>query len=432
MVSYAVVDCDNCFVSCERVFRPDLKGRPVVVLSNNDGCVVARSNEAKQLGVKMGMPFFKMKQEFPNAGIVAFSGNYELYGNITARVMSIVSRSAPEFYRYSIDEAFVVFRNGEETDMKRWGERLSEQIARCVGVPVSIGVAPNKTLAKIASHFAKHYPGYHHCCVIDSDEKREKALRLSKVDDVWGVGRRMSARLHSMGIATAYDFATRQKTWVNASFNVVALRTWQELNGEDVIPMEDSGRKKSICVSRSFPKLISDIDTLRRYVSNYAARCAESLRKQSTYAGTVGVFLSTNRFREDLDQYSNYAETQLLTSTNATVDMVKIAEQTLMKIWRPGLFYKKAGVVVSSIVGTDGVQTNLVDYDADHFEKMTRLDRVVDQINRVGGRQTVTLGAQHFSETYSDGKTVSLSDAVSHQHRSPSYTTRWSDIIELK
>lgn len=427
---YAVVDCDNCFVSCERVFRPDLRNKPVVVLSNNDGCVVARSNEAKRLGVKAGTPFFRLAEQFPGCDIAVFSSNYELYGDMTARVMSKVRQAAPEFYRYSIDEAFVVIRDGR--DLKAWGEQLSQDIYRCVGMPVSIGIAPNKTLAKMASHFAKHYPGYRHCCLIDSDERRVKALKLFLIGDVWGIGRRYAARLQSLGIHTAWDFASQSKSWVSASFNVVATRTWRELVGEDCVPMEAPAKKQSICVSRSFPKLISDKEAVQRYVANYAARCAEKLRRQESVAAVVGVFLSTSRFREDLQQYANYEETHLLTPTDATITLVKTAEQTLEKMWREGLLYKKAGVVVSDVRNAVGVQTNLLDYDAERFAKMKRLDGVLDKINKRDGSETVVLGTQQFTKKTGDGRSIRFADAITHDHRSPGYTTRWSDIIELK
>ena len=221
---YGIIDCDNCYVSCERVFRPDLKDKPVVVLSNNDGCVVARSNEAKKMGIKAGTPYFQLAEQFPNQKIVVFSSNYELYGELTSRVVSIIRKEAPAYFRYSIDECFVYLDGMERIDLKVWGEELHKKIKRNVGMPVSIGLAPNKTLAKMASHFAKKYQGYHHCCMIDSDEKRIKALKLYPIDEVWGIGRRYAARLEALGVKTAYDFAEHNQTWVKATFNNIVLR----------------------------------------------------------------------------------------------------------------------------------------------------------------------------------------------------------------
>ena len=302
---YGIIDCDNCYVSCERVFRPDLKDKPVVVLSNNDGCVVARSNEAKALGIKAGTPYFQLAEQFPDAKIAVFSSNYELYGELTGRVVEIIRQEAPAFFRYSIDECFVYLPSTEPpAEIKLWGEQLHKRIRRNVGIPVSIGLAPTKTLAKMASHFAKKYQGYRHCCIIDTDVKRQKALKLYPIGDVWGIGRRYAARLEALGIHTAYDFAQHPESWVRATFNnVVILRTWKELNGEDCVPNEEMTKKKSICTSRSFPGMIKDLDSLRVHVSNYAARCAEKLRRQGTVASVISVFLNTNAFREDLPQY---------------------------------------------------------------------------------------------------------------------------------
>ena len=329
---YGIIDCDNCYVSCERVFRPDLKDKPVVVLSNNDGCVVARSNEAKKMGIKAGTPYFQLAEQFPNQKIVVFSSNYELYGELTSRVVSIIRKEAPAYFRYSIDECFVYLDGMEKIDLKAWGEELHKKIKRNVGMPVSIGLAPNKTLAKMASHFAKKYQGYRHCCMIDSDEKRIKALKLYPIDEVWGIGRRYAARLEALGVKTAYDFAGHNQTWVKAPFNnIVIERTWRELNGEDCVPNEEMAKKKSICTSRSFNGMITDLDGLRTHVSNYAARCAEKLRQQGTVASIVGVFLNTNAFREDLPQYWNFQEMRLVTPSSSTITIVKAANEVLQK-----------------------------------------------------------------------------------------------------
>ena len=246
---YGIIDCDNCYVSCERVFRPDLEGRPVVVLSNNDGCVVARSSEAKALGIKEGTPYFQLAQQFPNEKIAVFSSNYELYGDLTGRVVSIISQEAPAYFRYSIDECFVYLNGMENVDLQRWGENLYKRIKKWVGMPVSIGLAPNKTLAKTAARLAKKYPAYRHCCIIDTDEKRVAALKWLSVEDVWGIGRRYAARLQALGCATAYDFASHHKDWVRQVLNNINIvRTWQELNGEDCVPNEELAKRKSICI----------------------------------------------------------------------------------------------------------------------------------------------------------------------------------------
>ena len=430
---YGIIDCDNCYVSCERVFRPDLNGKPVVVLSNNDGCIVARSNEAKKLGIKSGLPYFQLQQQFPDQKIAVFSSNYELYGELTARVVAIIRQEAPQYFRYSIDECFVWLDGMEHVDLKLWGENLHRRIKRCVGVPVSVGLAPNKTLAKMASHFAKKHPGYRHCCLIDSDEKRIKALKLFPVEDVWGIGRRYAAKLDALGIHTAYEFASMSEASLNASFNnVVISRTWAELNGIDCVPNEAMAAKKSICTSRSFNGMVSDLDTIKIHVANYAARCAEKLRQQDTVASIVGVFLNTNYFRDDLPQYWQFKEVSLPTATNSTTTIVKAANGVLDDIFRQGYQYKKAGVIVMGIAPTSPIQLNLFDINAERFEKLKSLDKVIDRINKVNGTETVILAAQQYRQKDGQGKADVFANAIKHDFRSKNPTTRWSDIIRLK
>ena len=393
MKFYGIIDCDNCYVSCERVFRPDLNGKPVVVLSNNDGCVVARSNEAKAMGIKAGTPYFQLAEQFPNQKIAVFSSNYELYGELTGRVVSIIKKEAPAYFRYSIDECFVYLDGMENIILKQWGEDLHKKIKQYVGMPVSIGLAPNKTLAKMASHFAKKYQGYRHCCMIDSDEKRIKALKLYPIDDVWGIGRRYAAKLQAIGIHTAYDFAQHHKDWVRLTFNNINIvRTWQELNGEDVVPNEELAKKKSICTSRSFNGMIGDIETLRTHVSQ---------------------------------------EQRLITPTSSTVTIVQTANQVLQNIYRQGYQYKKAGVIVMGIGADSPIQQDLFDINAEQFQKMKRLDEVVDRINRLHGSETIVLGSQQYTKKDGKGKADVFANAIKHDFKSPSPTTRWGEILKL-
>ena len=430
---YGIADLDNCYVSCERVFRPDLKGKPVVVLSNNDGCVVARSNEAKALGVKEGTPYFQLAQQFPNQKIAVFSSNYELYGELTGRVVSIIRKETPAYFRYSIDECFLYLDGIALDQLQQWGEHLHKRVKREVGMPISIGLAPTKTLAKIASKLAKKYEVYHHCCMIDNDYKREKALEWCPIEDVWGIGRRYAVKLQALGCRTALDFAKHHKDWVRQTFNNINIvRIWQELNGEDVVPNEELAKKKSICTSRSFNGMISDMDTLRTHVSNYAARCAEKLRQQKTVASIVGVFVNTNTFREDLAQYWNFQETRLITPTSSTISIVKAACDVLQGIYRPGYQYKKAGVIVMGIDPDSPIQQDLFDVNAEQIEKMRRLDEVVDRINRMHGSETIVIGAQQYTQKDGKGKANVFANAIKHDFKSKNPTTRWSDIIVLK
>lgn len=416
---YAVVDCDNCYVSCERVFHPELGDKPVVVLSNNDGCVVARSNEAKRLGIKAGTPYYQLATLFPGVKIAVFSSNYELYGELTGRVMTIISKAAPAYFRYSIDEAFCLLDG--VGSLKAWGEDLHRTIMKCVGIPVSIGIAPTKTLAKMASHFAKHYPGYRHCCLIDSDEKRVKALKLYPVEEVWGVGRRLAAKIKGQGDTTAYHLAQHTEAWARQTCGVTLSRTIAELNGMDCIPNEKAAKKKSICTSRSFAGMLTDMEDLRTHVANHAMSCSEKLRQQGCMATTVGVFILTNRLREDMPQYDNYAEMKLLTPSDYPTDIVKAAMQCLERIYRPGYHYKKAGVVVTTADAAQGIQTSFLDFDAERFAKLKRLSATIDRINKTNGRGTIMVGTQ---------KSATASAASSMRSKNP--TTRWSDIIVLR
>ena len=430
---YGIIDCDNCYVSCERVFRPDLEGKPVVVLSNNDGCVVARSNEAKALGIKEGTPYFQMQQQFPNQEIAVFSSNYELYGDLTSRVVMIISQEAPAYFRYSIDECFVYLDGMERINLQQWGERLHQRIRRSVGLPVSIGLAPNKTLAKIASKLAKKFEVYRHCCIIDNDDNRIAALKWLPVEDVWGIGRRYAAKLQALGCRTAYDFAQHHRDWVRLTFNNINIvRTWQELNGEDVVPNEELTKKKSICTSRSFSGMIADKDQLRTHISNYASRCAEKLRRQDTVASVVGIFVSTNPFREDLLQYWKYQELRLITPTNSTIPIVQAATELLDRLFIQGLQYKRAGVIVNGISPSSPLQQDLFDVDAGQIRKLKKLDAAVDLLNKRYGSETVVIGAQQYTKPHGEGKADVFADAIKHDHKSKNPTTRWSDIIELK
>ena len=430
---YGIVDCDNAYVSCERVFRPDLEGKVVVVLSNNDGCVVARSNEAKALGIKEGTPYFQLAEQFPNQKIAVFSSNYELYGELTSRVVSIISQEAPSYFRYSIDECFVYLDGMENIDLQKWGENLHKRIKKSVGMPVSIGLAPNKTLAKIASKLAKKFKEYKHCCIIDEDYKRIAALKWLPIEDVWGIGRRYSEKLHSLGCKTAYDFAIHHKDWVRVTFNNINIvRTWQELNGEDVVPNEELAKKKSICTSRSFNGMIGDKDTLRTHISNYASRCAEKLRKQNTVASIVGVFVSSNPFREDLLQYWKYDEKRLITPTSSTIPIAKAAAEVLDKIFIQGVQYKRGGVIVLGISPNSPIQQDLFDVNAEQIEKFNRLDKVIDRINRCYGSETIVIGSQQYTQKNGKGKAEVFANAIKHDFKSKNPTTRWSDIIKLK
>ena len=421
---YALVDCNNFFVSCERAFQPALEGRPVVVLSNNDGCVVARSNEAKALGIKMGTPYFQMKGMVESGRVEVRSSNYTLYGDLSARVMNLLRATGLPVHVYSIDEAFILLDGVDPAQYRPLCTGLVRQIRRWTGIPVSIGIASSKTLGKIANHFAKRYPGYRGVCIIDSDAKREKALSLTPIDDVWGVGWRGAPKLLSMGVGTALDLVQRPREWVSRHMGVTGVRTWQELQGEDVIPVETQSRRQSICTSRSFADLISDKGELSQRISDFAGICAQKLRGEHSVASTVGVFAQTNRFRPDLPQYCPYAEMTLDPPASSTQQLVGAALRCLDRIWRPGYGFKRAGVVVDGTQADDSVQGSLflTDSERDLLERQDTVSSLMDRFNTPGSNmlRLATQRAGHYA------------DGIRRDHCSPLYSTSWKELMEVK
>lgn len=422
---FALVDCNNFFVSCERVFRPDLEGKAVVVLSNNDGCIVSRSNESKAMGIKMGTPFFKVKHFVEDGRLTAFSSNYALYGDLSDRVMSIFADAVPKIEIYSIDEAFLHMEGIDIKDVPSLCRNLVIKVRKWVGIPVSIGVAPTKTLAKIASHFAKKYSGYRGVCMMDTEEKRLKALSLTPIDDVWGIGRRLAPKMLEWGVNTALDFTQRPKEWVKERLGVNGLRTWQELRGVPCVEEETDERRKSICTSRSFADMIDDEKELTLRVSDFAAVCAGKLRKENSVAQDVTAFLYTNRFREDLSQYFPSATIRLPVAASSTQEIVTAALKALRMIYRPGYMYKKAGVIVSGIVPDDQVQGTLFDFDRDRREKNDRISRIMDDFRQRSpdsGSALLRLATQRPGH-YAEG--------IRSEFRSPLYSTMLDEIIKV-
>lgn len=436
---YALVDCDNCYVSCERVFNPALEGKAVVVLSNNDGCVVARSPEAKAMGIPEGIPFFQLAERFPGQEIHALSSNYTLYGDMSRRVMNILRQSAPDIFVYSIDEAFLMLDESPyvPTDFKAWGEALAAKVRRWTGMPVSIGIARTKTLAKVASKFAKRYPGYRKCCFIDTELQRERALKLFPVEDVWGIGRRHAARLAAAGIKTAWDFTRLPAAAVQKAMTVTGLRTWQELLGRDSIALDNLPRKQTICTSRSFPKMLSSHDELAVPVAAFAARCAQKLRRQKSMAQMVTVFMSTNPFREELDQCSVGRTVCLPAPAQSDTEIVRAAHeamQSCLEVAEKGrrLQWKRAGVIVSGIVAENEIQTSFLDIPPVLKQKFQQLSAVADRINARLGDESLQVAAALRTQDPATGKALTFRNSILHDRRSPFYTTDIRDIIEVK
>ena len=415
-----LADCNNFFVSCERVFRPELNGRPVIVLSSNDGCVIARSNEAKALGIKMGDPLFKIRDIVKRNNVTIFSSNMALYADFSRRIRMILRQEAPHIEVYSIDEAFLDLRGMCNDDFDSFAKTLSLQCRRLTGIPVSVGVAPTKTLAKIAAELCKRYPKLRGGCYMHRDEDIIKVLKKTAVEDVWGIGRRTTPRLKARGIQTAYDFRVLPREWVQRNMGITGVRTWQELNGIPAIGFEAVAEaKQSICNSRSFATEIYDIRELSEQIAKFATMTAEKLRKQNTVCQRLTVFAFTNRFHENEAQQYGYITLPFVEPTDSTLEIVRTAREALAEIFVRGVGYKKAGVIASEIIPREALHVSM--FSAEHNERHHRLMEAIDNINSTAGCEAVTLASA------GRGGPLNRSD-----YRSPRYTTSWSDIPIIK
>lgn len=415
---YALADCNNFFVSCERVFRPDLNGKPVIVLSNNDGCAVSRSNEAKALGIRMGDPLFKIRELVERNGVAVFSGNMPLYGDLSRRVHSVLRDAAPGMEIYSIDEAFLDL-NGMDTDFDRFAKELSARCLHWTGIPVSVGIAPTKTLAKIASKLCKRYPKLNGGCYMHRPEDIEKVLRNFPVEDVWGVGRRSVPKLQAMGIRTAWDYTRLSEFQVRRIFGLPGLRTWTELRGTPCIEFEDvEEMKQSITNSRSFTDGITDPQELCEQVAVFATMTAEKLRQQGSVCSELAVFAITNRFRTDTLQVFSNDLVVFPTPTSSTRLIVEEAVKAVRRFFVPGCAYKKAGVTAMKIQDRRYVVPSLFD-DQDALEREHCLMETIDRINALYGRGSLRMGI--------------CSDEIkaTRKLQSPHYSTRLEDFPKV-
>ena len=417
---YALADCNNFFVSCERVFRPDLEGKPVVVLSGNDGCAVSRSNEAKALGIPMGAPMYQFTDLIEKKGVVCFSSNFALYGDLSNRVMSVLRRNTLRFEQYSIDEAFMKVDHIKDTQQKTFCERLVREIKQGIGIPISIGIAPSKTLAKVAAKYAKQYKGYHGVCVIKTEEQRRKALQNFKIGDVWGIGRRARAKLESFGILTALDFANKSADFARKILHKPGLLTWQELNGQDVINVSELATKQSVTTSRTFAHAIIELPVLEREIANFCDHCARQLRLQQTVCRQMLVYAHTSRFRTDIEQQYLSEIVTLPIATNNSQELIQYALQALRRSYRRGILYKKAGVILMKIEPQSDQMQDL--FDTHDREKENRLQRAVDLINGRHGKRSLILGTQ-----VENSQPIYVAE-----HKSPLYTTDLRAILRVK
>jgi DNA polymerase V len=421
---YALVDCNNFYASCERVFQPKFNGKPVAILSNNDGCVISRSNEAKAVGVPMGAPAFQIKELVKEKNVTLFSSNYPLYGDLSNRVMSILGQFTPNLEIYSIDEAFLNFDGMNVSDYHDYGLQMKNRVQKWVGIPVCIGFAETKALSKVANKIAKKFQdrtkGVY---IIDSEEKRIKALKWTQIEDVWGIGYRTLKKVKLRNINTALDFVQPQhEAWIKKEMGVVGLRLKYELEGKSVMDLEPIvEQKKSISTTRSFPKQIADFDLLRERVTTFAAVCAEKLRKQHSCCHTIIVMLvvdkhsvTTSKYYFNMAMTLPYASNSTLTITNAAVDMLKKLHKG-----NEGIKFKKAGVIVTELIDENRKQFQLFE---EENPKHLALMKVMDRLNHKIGDSKIKLASQNLSLTWN----------MNQNHLSPKYTTNFKDILEIQ
>lgn len=415
---YALVDCNNFYASCERVFKPQLRHKPIVVLSNNDGCVVARSNEAKALGIPMGAPAFEYKKLFQDNSVNVFSSNYALYGDMSNRVTRILRKYTPDLEVYSIDESFLQFKGFENYDLVSYAKAIRKEVLKNTLIPTCIGIAPTKALTKVANRIAKKYPQLEGVYAIDSEEKRIKALRWLAIEDVWGIGRQFAKKLKAKGVNKALDFTNLPDEYVRKEFTVVGLRLKKELEGISAMELEDVKTKKNIATTRSFDKTYEDKTYLQERIATFATTCAEKLRNQHSTCRIVTVFIFTNRFQTDKPQYYQSVNVTIPYPTNSSIEIIKYAKKGLDIIFKKGYGYKKAGVIVGGISPESEKQFNLFE---DEHPQHRKLMKVMDQLNFKYGVKKLKIGSQALDKTWKMRQDL----------LSPNYTTSWNDLLEV-
>ena len=421
---YALVDCNNFYASCERVFQPELNGKPIAVLSNNDGCVISRSEEAKAAGITMGVPAFQIKDLVKEKNIQIFSSNYALYGDLSRRVMAILNQFTPNIEIYSIDEAFLNFDGLNIEDYHNYGLQMKQRVQKWLGIPICVGFAETKALSKVANKIAKKFQDRTQgVYVIDSEEKRIKALKWTKIEDVWGIGYRMTKKAKLRNINTAFDFIQPQhEVWIKNTMGVTGLRLKTELEGKSVLDLEPvAEQKKSIAITRSFPKQISDFDLLRERITTFASVCAEKLRKQKSCCHTIIVMLVVDKHSVNSSQYYfnkaitlPYATNSTLTIANTAIDLFKQLHQG-----NEGLKFKKAGVIVSELIGENQKQFQLFE---EENPKHLALMKAMDHLNTKIGETKVKLASQNLELTWD----------MNQKHLSNKYTTNFKEILEIR
>ena len=421
MANYALIDCNNFYASCERAFRPELNGRPVVVLSNNDGCVIARSGEAKALGIGMGTPYFKCRSQLERHGVAVFSSNYALYGDMSARVMQILSRFCPAVEVYSIDEAFCDL-SGVPGGAEAYARRVRATVLAWTGIPVSVGIARTKTLAKLANRFAKKQPRSRGVFDLDASPAPDRVLRWTDIGDVWGIGPRHAKRLRTLGVTNALAFRELKRNWVQKKMTVTGLHTLLELRGFPCHGFQAGpADKKTIVSSRSFGHPVTRLDDMLEATAQYTTRAAEKLRRQGSVAANILVFLQTNKFKLGQPQYSNALSVPLAVATAHTPTLIRAAKNGMQRIFKDGYQYKKCGVMLSGLEPEHGRWLSLLALPPNHRPGDTPLMRAVDHVNQRWGRDTVSFAASGVTRDW----------RMKREMRSPRYTTVWEEILTV-
>lgn len=417
---YALVDCNNFYASCERVFNPNLRNQPIAILSNNDGCVISRSDEAKGLGLPMGAPIFKWEGFCKSNKIQVFSSNYPLYGDMSNRVMKILEQFSPDTEVYSIDEAFLYFKGFDNYNFEDYGIQIRMRILKWTGIPTCVGIAPTKALSKVANKIARKFPektkGVY---VIDSEEKRLKALKWIKIDDVWGIGRRLSKRLKLKNCYTAFDFVQLSDDWILKNFSIIEWKLKKDLEGIPTLKLDEVKNKRAIATTRSFEYTFSDIDNIKERISTFATSCAEKLRKQQSSCHMIIVMLSSDRHKKDLEQHKASTLVSLPYPTNSSLIISNCAVKAVTSIFKSGIKYKRAGVIVTGIVPTNNHQLDLFQHEN---PKHKPLMQAIDSLNKKYRDYKIKLGNQDLNRTWK----------MRQEHLSPRYTTDINDIITIK
>ncbi|WP_288887623.1 Y-family DNA polymerase [uncultured Citrobacter sp.] len=421
---FALVDVNSFYASCETVFRPDLRGRPVVVLSNNDGCVIARSAEARAAGIAMGEPYFKLKDQIRRAGVVCFSSNYELYADMSQRVMTTLEELAPRVEIYSIDEAFCDLTGVRNCRvLEDFGRELQEAVYRNTRLAVGVGIGQTKTLAKLANHAAKKWLRQTGGVVdLSNVERQRKLMAALPVDETWGVGRRIAKKLEAMGIKTVLDLADTDIRFIRKHFSVVLERTVRELRGESCLGLEEfAPAKQEIVCSRSFGDRVTDYEQMRQAICSYAARAAEKLRGEHQYCRFISAFVKTSPFALNEPYYGNSASVKLLTPTQDSRDIIGAATRCLDVIWKDGHRYQKAGVMLGDFFSQGVAQLNLFDDNAPRAGS-EKLMEVLDHLNAKDGKGTLYFAGQGIQQQWQ----------MKREMLSPRYTTRFADLLRVK